>query len=82
MTEDRSFGNSLPMTHELVSHMLGVRRESVTVVAQTLQAEGAIKYRCGHITVVNRKLMEDRVSEGYAILKKEYRRLLSTSLKL
>ena len=77
MTEDRSFGNSLPMTHELVSHMLGVRRESVTVVAQTLQAEGAIKYRRGHITVVNRKLMEDRVSEGYAVLKKEYHRLLS-----
>jgi hypothetical protein len=65
------------MTHELVSHMLGVRRESITVVAQTLQAEGAIKYRRGHITVVNRKLMEDRVSEGYAVLKKEYRRLLS-----
>lgn len=70
MTEDRSSGNSLPMTHELVGNMLGVRRESVTAAAQTLQAEGAIKYRRGHITVVNRKLMEDRVSEGYVGLKK------------
>ncbi|WP_084226755.1 Crp/Fnr family transcriptional regulator [Nitrosospira sp. NpAV] len=77
MTEDRSSGSSFPMTHELVGNMLGVRRESVTTAALTLQAEGAITYRRGHITVVNRELMEDRVSEAYAGLKKEYHRLLS-----
>lgn len=77
MTEDRSFDHSLPMTHELVGNMLGVRRESVTAAAQTLQAEGAIKYRRGHITILNRKVMEDRVSESYVGLKKEYHRLLS-----
>lgn len=82
MTEDRSPGNSLSMTHELVGNMLGVRRESVTAAAQTLQAEGAIKYRRGHITVVNRKLMEDRVSEGYVGLKKEYHRLLSKKTQI
>ena len=64
------------MTHEMVASMLGVRRESVTQAAQTLQAAGAIQYRRGHITVVNRKLMEDRVSDGYEVLKKEYTRLL------
>lgn len=77
MTEDRSSGSSFPMTHELVGNMLGVRRESVTTAALTLQSEGAITYRRGHITVVNRELMEDRISEAYAGLKHEYHRLLS-----
>jgi DNA-binding transcriptional regulator YhcF (GntR family) len=76
MSLDRLPGDSLPMTHEMVASMLGVRRESVTQAAQTLQAAGAIQYRRGHITVVNRKLMEDRVSDGYEVLKKEYTRLL------
>ena len=75
MSLDRSLGNSLPMTHEFVASMLGVRRESVTQAAQLLQAEGAIQYRRGHITIVDRKLLEDRVSDGYAALKKEYNRL-------
>lgn len=77
MTDDRSSGSSLPLTQESVSNMLGVRRESVTTAALTLQAEGAIAYRRGHITVVNRNLMEERVSEAYAGLKREYSRLLS-----
>ncbi len=76
MSQDRLSGDSLPMTHELLASMLGVRRESVTQAAQMLQAEGAIQYKRGHITVVNRELMEDRVNDGYAILKKEYKRLL------
>jgi CRP-like cAMP-binding protein len=76
MSLDRSLGNSLPMTHDFVANMLGVRRESVTQSAQLLQAEGAIQYRRGHITIVDRKLLEDRVSDGYALLKKEYNRLL------
>lgn len=76
MTRDRLFSDSLVMTHELVGNMLGVRRESVTQAAQTLQAIGAIQYRRGHITILNRELMEDRVSDGYAVLKEEYNRLL------
>ena len=76
MSQDRLSGDSLPMTHELLASMLGVRRESVTQAAQLLQAEGAIQYRRGHITLVNRELMEARVSDGYAVLKKEYKRLL------
>ena len=77
MTDDRSSGSSFPLTHELVSNMLGVRRESVTTAALMLQSEGAITYRRGHMTMVNRKLMEDRVSEAYLGLKNEYHRLLS-----
>lgn len=81
MTDDRSPGSSLPMTHESIGNLLGVRRESVTAAALTLQTEGAITYRRGHLTIVNRKLMEGRVSEAYAGLKKEYHRLLSNTLE-
>ena len=76
MSQDRLAVASLPMTHELVGAMLGVRRESVTQAAQALQAEGAIQYRRGHITVVNRALLEARATEGYSVVKKIYQRLL------
>lgn len=76
MILDRLATDSIAMTHEFVSNMLGVRRESVSVAAHVLQLEGAIQYRRGHITLLNRKVMEDRVSEGYAVLKKEYDLLL------
>jgi CRP-like cAMP-binding protein len=76
MTLDRLSGDSMVMTHEFVSTMIGARRESVSEAASILQREGAIQYRRRHITVVNRKLLEDRVGEGYAALKKEYDRLL------
>jgi CRP-like cAMP-binding protein len=76
MSLDRSSGASLPMTHEFVANMLGVRRESVTQCAQLLQAAGAIQYRRGHIAILDRTLLEARVSDGYALLKEEYNRLL------
>jgi CRP-like cAMP-binding protein len=76
MILDRLATDSIAMTHEFVSNMLGVRRESVSVAAHVLQLEGAIQYRRGHITLLNQKVMEDRVSEGYAVLKKEYDLLL------
>ena len=76
MSQDRLAVASLPMTHELVGAMLGVRRESVTQAGQALQAEGAIQYRRGHITVVNRAVLEARATEGYSVVKKIYQRLL------
>lgn len=76
MILDRLPTDSMTMTHEFVSKMLGVRRESVSMAAHMLQVEGAIQYRRGHITVVNRKLMEDRVHEGYLMLREEYNNLL------
>jgi CRP-like cAMP-binding protein len=76
MILDRLSTDSITMTHEFVSNLLGVRRESVSTAANMLQVDGAIKYRRGHITVVNRKLMEDRVHEGYEMLREEYNQLL------
>ena len=73
---DRLPGNELVMTQELIANMLGVRREGVTEAAGKLQAEGLIRYRRGHITVLDRAKLEARVCECYAVVKKEYDRLL------
>ena len=73
---DRLRGNELVMTQELIANMLGVRREGVTEAAANLQRSGLIHYRRGHITVVDRKGLEDRTCECYAVVRKEYERLL------
>jgi CRP-like cAMP-binding protein len=73
---DRMSGDELNMTQELIANMLGVRREGVTEAAGKLQAEGLIQYSRGHIKVLNRARLEERVCECYAVVKKEYERLL------
>ncbi|MEX2199105.1 MAG: Crp/Fnr family transcriptional regulator [Burkholderiales bacterium] len=75
---DRLPANELVMTQELIANMLGVRREGVTEAAGRLQAAGLINYRRGHITVLDRAGLESRVCECYAVVKKEYDRLLSS----
>lgn len=73
---DRLKGNELIMTQELIANMLGVRREGVTEAALKLQASGLIRYARGHITVLDRNGLEARTCECYAVVKKEYDRLL------
>jgi CRP-like cAMP-binding protein len=73
---DRLPGNELLMTQELISNMLGVRREGVTAAAGKLQADGLVKYSRGHIVVLDRPKLEKRVCECYAVVKKEFDRLL------
>jgi CRP-like cAMP-binding protein len=73
---DRLPGNELVMTQELIANMLGVRREGVTEAAGKLQADGLIRYSRGKITVLDRQRLEKRVCECYAVVKKEYDRLL------
>ncbi len=77
---DRLPGNELKMTQELIANMLGVRREGVTAAAGKLQAEGLIHYNRGHIKVLDRARLEQRVCECYAVVKKEYDRLLPYKL--
>jgi CRP-like cAMP-binding protein len=77
LTLDRLPSHELVMTQELVSTMLGVRRESITLVAGSLQRDGVISYRRGHISVLDRAGLETRVCECYAVVKKELNRLLS-----
>ncbi|MEP6633452.1 MAG: Crp/Fnr family transcriptional regulator [Luteimonas sp.] len=73
---DRVRSSKLAMTQELIANMLGVRREGVTAAAGDLQTAGLINYRRGHITVLDRAGLEKRVCECYAVVKKEYNRLL------
>jgi Mn-dependent DtxR family transcriptional regulator len=68
------------MTQELIANMLGVRREGVTESALKLQHAGLIRYARGHITVLDRPALERRVCECYAVVKKEYDRLLPEKL--
>jgi CRP-like cAMP-binding protein len=73
---DRLPSNELVMTQELIANMLGVRREGVTVAAGKLQAAGLIHYHRGHITILNRSGLEERVCECYQVVKTESDRLL------
>ncbi len=73
---DRLSGPELVMTQELIANMLGVRREGVTEAALRLQKLGLIRYARGRITVTDRPGLEQRTCECYAVVKKEYDRLL------
>ncbi|MBT9455761.1 MAG: Crp/Fnr family transcriptional regulator [Burkholderiaceae bacterium] len=75
-TLDRMPGNELTITHDLIATMLGVRREGVSEAAGQLQTQGFIRYRRGHITVVDRAGLEGKVCECYGVVKKELARLL------
>jgi CRP-like cAMP-binding protein len=73
---DRLPTNQLNMTQELIANMLGVRREGVTEAAGRLQQAGLINYARGHIDVVDRAGLEDRVCECYHVVKAEFDRLI------
>jgi CRP-like cAMP-binding protein len=74
---DRLTGDELKMTQELIANMLGVRREGVTEAAGKLRDAGIIDYSRGHIKVLDRGRLERNVCECYAVVKKEFDRLLS-----
>lgn len=73
---DRLSSNELVMTQELIANMLGVRREGVTEAAGNVQRAGLISYNRGRITVLDRPGLEARACECYAVVKKEFDRLL------
>lgn len=80
LSMDRLQGTELVMTQELIANMLGVRREGVTEGAMKLQKAGLIRYARGHIKVLDRPGLEERTCECYAVVKKEYDRLLPEEL--
>ena len=75
LTLDRLNSQELVMTQELIASMLGVRREGITEAAGKLQHAGIIRYRRGHITVLNRAGLQEHVCECYDVVKKEFDRL-------
>ncbi|MDP3515874.1 MAG: Crp/Fnr family transcriptional regulator [Pseudohongiella sp.] len=76
---DRLESNIIIITQEMISSLLGVRRESITQVAGDLQKAGLIERARGRITVIDRATLEKRVCECYSVVKEEYRRLLPSS---
>jgi Mn-dependent DtxR family transcriptional regulator len=61
----------LPLTQELLAQMLGVRRTTVTLLAQAMQVRGLIKYKRGRITLLDRKGLEEGACECYHIMRHE-----------
>jgi CRP-like cAMP-binding protein len=76
LTLDRLPASELVMTQELLSTILGVRRASISDAAGQLQRDGLIRYERGRISVLDRPALEGRACECYAVVKKEYDRLL------
>jgi CRP-like cAMP-binding protein len=76
MARDRTESDELPLSHEFLSMMLGVRRAGVTVAVGTLKAAGLIRSSHGHITILDRDGMEAAACECYRVVKREYERLL------
>lgn len=73
---DRLPSNEVSMTQELIANMLGVRREGVTEAARKLQVANVIRYHRGRIEVIDRAALQARGCECYAVVKREYDRLL------
>ena len=80
MAHDRVDGESLPLTHEFLSIMLGVRRAGVTVALHNLEGEGLIRATRGAITITNPDALIAYTDGLYGIAEREYERLLGTPL--
>ena len=74
--QDRTDKDELKLTHEFISHMLGVRRASVTQAAQKLQDKGIIQYQRGKVTILKQQGLEEASCECFRVLRVEYDRLL------
>ena len=70
--------DEIPLTQELLSQMLGVARTGVTMTAGVLQQSGLIRYRRGHITILDRQALADASCECYRIVKQEFDRYLKS----
>ena len=73
---DGSGDDEIPLTHELIASMLGVRRAGVTVAAQSLRSAGLIRYAHGRITIIDAERLERAACECYGVIEREYTRLL------
>src|SRR5262249_631399 len=76
-THDCIDGNVIPLTQEFLGQMLGVRPPTVTIAAQLLQSAGLIRYRRGHIQILNRAKLEDISCECYAVTRQNADRVFS-----
>jgi CRP-like cAMP-binding protein len=80
MTHDRVQTDHFLLTQEFFAMMLGVRRTSVTGAANALKKKKIIEYKRGHVTVLDRAALEKCACECYAVMKREFDRLLGSPL--
>ena len=80
LSHDRLNSDKLVMTHDLISNMLGVRREGITLAARKLAARKLITNSRGTMTVLDRQGLENAVCECYAVVNDEYNRLLGRGI--
>jgi CRP-like cAMP-binding protein len=80
MALDRTQSDEVAMTQEAAAHLLGVRREGVTAAALKLQRAGTIRYHRGRIEVLDRPALEQQACECYAVVQREYARLVPLAL--
>ncbi len=76
MAHDRIGDDTIPLTHEFLSIMLGVRRAGVTDALNALRKQDLISYARGQITVKDRKGLKRAAGEAYGTPEAEYRRLI------
>jgi CRP-like cAMP-binding protein len=75
---DRARSDDFPLTHEFIAEMLGVRRASITESALGFQKQGWIRYKRGHITILDRHGLEEAACECYGVVRQELERYLTT----
>jgi CRP-like cAMP-binding protein len=73
---DLTGGNKLDLTQQFLAEMLGVQRSSVSLVAHTLQQAGLIRYRRGHVELLNIDGLRETACECYEVVKMNYEALL------
>jgi CRP-like cAMP-binding protein len=76
MCHDRVEGGDIPLTHEFIAMMLGVRRPGVTVALHVLEGMQVIRAKRGVITVLDREKLEELADEAYGLSEAEYTRLI------
>ncbi|HLL28883.1 MAG TPA: Crp/Fnr family transcriptional regulator [Xanthobacteraceae bacterium] len=70
-TRDRIDSNTIPLTQEFLAQMLGVRRTTVTLIAQGLQERGYLRYRRGRVEIVDREGLESVACECYRTMREQ-----------
>src|SRR5262249_15851492 len=78
-THDCIDGNDIPLTQEFLGQMLGVRRTTVTIAARLLQSAGLIRYRRGHIQILDRGALEEIACECYAVVRQNTEKVFTAS---
>ena len=79
MSRDRAGSDTFSLTHEFLAKMLGVRRASVSTIAEVFQSKDIIQYRRANVRIVNSEALEAEGCECYQLMRDEYRLVFQNS---